>query len=461
MPVPALAAGAAGVWIWDNFGEDILKRVPAEAWKYVRWAKAASKYRENLYQRYKTIQIFGQPEPVPLEGIFTHVRLLEKPQAFQRYDVLALREAVAENHASLRQMLHRTTREDVEIVGGKELVTRPEAHRLLILGKPGAGKTTFLQHLALEATKGTLDKLPIFVTLRDWQDVGDYESLLDFIARQFDICDFPNARPVVDFFLRHVDTLVLFDGLDEIPEEGDRRGQAIDALRDFARKYPKPQILITCRVAATDYTFEGFKFVELADFHEGQMHAFVRKWFKDEDELAEHFWEEYQQEKNEGLRELGRVPLLLALLCIGYEETLAFPNRRVDLYEEALDALLKKWDASRRIRRDEIYKNLALGRKQQLLAELAATYFQEGRYFFEQRDLADRIADYLSKLPDAPKADVNGEAVLKAIEAQHGILVERARYIHAFAHLTFQEYYTAKYVVDNALEGTIRALWHI
>jgi hypothetical protein len=233
-------------------------------------------------------------------------------------------------------------------------------------------------------------------------------------------------------------------------------------LRDFARKYPRPQILITCRVAATDYTFRGFRYVELADFNEGQMHAFVRKWFRDEDELAEQFWQEYQRDENEGLRELGQVPLLLALLCMGYEATLAFPNRRVDLYEEALDALLKKWDASRRIRRDEIYKNLALGRKQQLLAELAATYFQEGRYFFEQRDLASRIADYLRKLPDAPKEGVDGEAVLRAIEAQHGILVERARHIHAFAHLTFQEYYTAKYVVDNALEGTIpRLMRHV
>lgn len=38
---------------------------------------------------------------------------------------------------------------------------------------------------------------------------------------------------------------------------------------------------------------------------------------------------------------------------------------------------------------------------------------------------------------------------MKAIEAQHGIFVERAKGIYSFSHLTFQEYFTAKYIVDN------------
>ena len=51
--------------------------------------------------------------------------------------------------------------------------------------------------------------------------------------------------------------------------------------------------------------------------------------------------------------------------------------------------------------------------------------------------------------PDDTEHSVDGEKVLQAISAQHGILVERAKKIYAFAHLTFQEYYTAKYIVDN------------
>ncbi len=36
--------------------------------------------------------------------------------------------------------------------------------------------------------------------------------------------------------------------------------------------------------------------------------------------------------------------------------------------------------------------------------------------------------------------------VLKSIELQHGLLVERAREIYSFSHLTFQEYFTARQI---------------
>ena len=40
------------------------------------------------------------------------------------------------------------------------------------------------------------------------------------------------------------------------------------------------------------------------------------------------------------------------MICLAYDETLNIPKRKVELYEEALDALLKKWDSSRKIKRD-------------------------------------------------------------------------------------------------------------
>lgn len=39
--------------------------------------------------------------------------------------------------------------------------------------------------------------------------------------------------------------------------------------------------------------------------------------------------------------------------------------------------------------------------------------------------------------------------MLKSIEAQHGLLVERARRIYSFSHLTFQEYFTAKAIINS------------
>jgi predicted NACHT family NTPase len=62
--------------------------------------------------------------------------------------------------------------------------------------------------------------------------------------------------------------------------------------------------------------------------------------------------------------------------------------------------------------------------------------------------------------------------VLKAIEAQHGLLIERARGIFSFSYLAFQEYLTARKIVathnlralEQALGGLVEHItdphWH-
>jgi predicted NACHT family NTPase len=93
----------------------------------------------------------------------------------------------------------------------------------------------------------------------------------------------------------------------------------------------------------------------------------------------------------------------------------------------------------------QVYKKLSVQRKQDLLSQIALTTFERKDYFFKQRDVERYIADYIRNLPDA-QTDPEGlqfdsEVVLKSIEAQHGLLVERARGIYSFSHLTFQEYF--------------------
>jgi predicted NACHT family NTPase len=124
------------------------------------------------------------------------------------------------------------------------------------------------------------------------------------------------------------------------------------------------------------------------------------------------------------------------------------------LYEEGLEILLRKWDETRGIQRDEVYRNLNFSHKQHLLAFVAAITFERGDYFFEKNTVQQLIADYLANLPDGTtdpvQLEIHSEVVLKAIEAQHGLLVERARGIYSFSHLTFQEYFTAREIVNNS-----------
>ena len=321
------------------------------------------------------------------------------------------------------------------------------------MGKPGAGKTTLLKYLTITTTDRTIDKTPIFISLHTWTQ--ENSSLLDFMEKQFDICEFPDAKPFIKILLEKGQAMVLFDGLDEVVEEYGKQAQVINFLLEFTNRYPKNKYIITCRPAAVDYSFEKFTYVEIADFNEKQIDTFVRKWFVDPVK-AEKMLEELKKHDKRNLNELAKTPILLALLCLNFEEAFAFPLRRSEIYKEAIDALLKKWDSSRNIRRDEIYRGLSLTRKRQLLADIAAYYFARGEFFFKEEELSQFIQNYLLKLPSGEvDAEPNGEYVIKAIVAQHGILVEQAQNIFSFSHLTFQEYFTARKMVDNVQKRSI------
>ena len=106
--------------------------------------------------------------------------------------------------------------------------------------------------------------------------------------------------------------------------------------------------------------------------------------------------------------------------------------------------LLEQWDKSREIERDESYGNWSVEQKLELLSYLAMKKFEQTQYvLFEQTEIERYIAEFLGI------GQRDSRAVLRAMESQHGLLIERAQKVWSFSHLTFQEYLVAKYVVDN------------
>lgn len=417
-------------------------------------ATMLANYRHWVQQQYGTMQVFGMSQPVPLGDIYTNVHVLDQPTASRRFNP---EEQQARFRHSQRDHGQREKRQ-----AGLSMVE--STSRLFILGKPGAGKTTFLKHLAVQTAAGALlpGKLPIFISLKALADSG--YPLLTFAARQLVGGGMVAAETWLERWLHDGTLLLLLDGLDEV---NSRREGIIDEIEQVARRYSNCPVLLTCRIAAAEYTFEHFRYLEMADFAPEQVVAFVRSWFRDaatglvgdNDSLAEAMLKELGQKEHEGIRELASSPLLLTLLCLAYQETLRFPARRVEIYEGALDALLKKWDISRRIRRNSTYGQLSLGRKRQMLAKIAYETFRAGHYFLPQRQLEDQLKAYLIHVPEMPEAvDIEPDKVLIDIIAQHGLFVEQAHQIFSFSHLTFQEYFAAKHIVDNASSGTLAEL---
>lgn len=440
---------AAAHWLWDQYGKILIHKATLEVsgqWSRFRWKDAEARYRNHLRKLYSTTRLLGNPKPIEIEDIFTDVYVLNNVTALRRYE--------------LRNLQSRPlNREDLQLEDARRPALRlaVTGKRWYILGKPGSGKTTFLKYITLQACLGKLPETPIFVSLKEWDDSG--LDLLPFIVQQLEVCAFPDAESFILQLLKNGKARILFDGLDEVNQEGNRRSQMIRTLNKFAKQYPDIHIIVTCRIAAIDYYFDQFTYLELSDFDEKQIKVFVGKWYQSNKQKHATFLKEFHKPEHQSLRELARTPLLLTLLCLAFDETLSFPIRRVDLYKEALDALLKKWDSSRGIRRDQIYRHLSPIRKEQMLARIAAQNFENGDYFIIKTALVKQISTYLSQLPNTDAENPpDGELVLEVMEAQHGILVERAFNIFSFSHLTFQEYFTARYIVENAAGGTLSRL---
>jgi predicted NACHT family NTPase/DNA-binding CsgD family transcriptional regulator len=409
-------------------------------------AEARDIIRPDIQQRCGTMKVLDMSQPIGLGEIYTQVEILEKITASQRITLADFENLRNSDNFERLGFLNQGRSKRVD-----GLTAVKNHSKLMVWGKPGAGKTTFLKHLAIECIEKKFfgDRVPIFVTLKEFAETEKRPNLQGYINQKLGKSESKNGDWVWQL-LNQGKVLLFLDGLDEVRREDSP--QVIQEIQQFAHKFYQNHFVITCRVAAREYTFQGFTEVEVADFEQKQIKIFVNNWFRSKDSVkAKNFLNKL--EENEPIQELAASPLLLTLLCLVFEEVNDFPENRAELYEEGIDVLLKKWDAKRNIERDQVYKGLSVKRKEDLLSQVAFKTFTQENYFFKQSMVENYIGEYIINLPNAktdPEAlQVDSEAVLKSIEAQHGLLVTRAKGIYSFSHLTFHEYFTAAKIVTS------------
>ncbi|MBS1771580.1 MAG: NACHT domain-containing protein [Bacteroidetes bacterium] len=414
---------------------------------------SSDKYVRSFIERHGYIKILRMPKPINIDDVFINVGVIDEITNSQYFSEETLLNKLKTNN----RLFDMQNFLDKEIDG---ITIANDEQYLFLLGSPGAGKSTLLRKIAIESLKQSKDLykvnylLPVFIELKK---INNHDlDIRNYIVNEFRVCGFPNPDIMTDSALRDGKLLILLDGLDEVPKDIAFNFQ--NKVIDFVDRYDKNRYIISCRIAAKPTGFQRFKNVELLPFTIEKIEEFVKNWFSSPDDIqfniAETFIKKIEEPDYSAAIELASTPLLLTMLCLVFQSEQDFPKNRSILYKHAIDILLKEWSSEKRINREPIYKDLTLPLEELMLSKLAYENFIVDKLFFSEEKLAKFISHFLHDNINAEKY-LDSYKIIHEISLQQGLLVERAVGIFSFSHLTFQEFFTAKYIDDFGLIDTI------
>ncbi|MGE5343213.1 MAG: NACHT domain-containing protein [Candidatus Omnitrophota bacterium] len=467
---------------------------------------ARFKYLNQLIKHHNRLLFAGIPDlkekrDIELPSIFVMPRVRESVPVEDYRELLREKQGDDEftgEELQLRKMMRIKKEEEKEPAKFDKILEESANPRFVVLGKPGSGKSTLLKYLLLEKAHSHLENhrdadnflFPILVEIRKFEN-----ALAKTNEPNYNILDFLydsmranyNLTLPDGFFEKYLDSgraLILFDGLDEVAAES-RRIDIQQRIAAFAAGYPIGNIvIITSRIAGYNrahFSTTDYRHFALEDFNDEEIDMFIHHWYRSRltnENEADAKADELKNalEKRPRIRELARNPLLLTIIGIIHRYEAQLPEDRLVLYEKATEALLYTWDNVK----DIIDEKFKLAYRRRFLSQ-TALHLQSLEKGDEAGTLIHRSELYKILLTDFCKifkcedweAQELVDDFLKTIALRVGLLVEQAQDRYGFVHKTFQEYFAAckianeaslkfdlKIVIDYVDRYIDNAFWH-
>lgn len=331
-----------------------------------------AKYLSYLLDRYQYLSLKGMgiservPLQVPLLAMYVSLQArLEMPTG-ETWD--------RDWELAGRSLFDEQQKLAVHLGKPQPVLTLLQQHDgLVLLGDPGAGKTTFLKYVALRLARGEGsnlglgERLPILAPLSGYANALEKNDIRldDFIATYYhDIgADLPIKDLLSNAFQCGV-ALVLLDGLDEV-QDTRLRHLVVERVVDFYTLHRQigNKFMVTSRIIGYQKVrpiAPGLVECTLVDFDEAEITEFVDRWTwalevqAQGDTLSAHIDAEQEKhdlldavQRNAGVRRLAANPLLLTILALMKRQGVTLPERRVELYEQYIRTLLSTWNRAR------------------------------------------------------------------------------------------------------------------
>ena len=350
---------------------------------------------------------------------------------------------------------------------------------VLVVGRPGIGKTSFSTKLLRLWASGEAFKrverfnVVFLLKFRRFNNGNANLSLRDLMARSETVQSLDDA--VWDFIKQEpTKVLLIFDGLDEYSRKEDIKTQDDPTYKNCVEEkmpvsvlynklvegklLPGASILTTTRPTAVKCVrhVRFQRTVEIRGFTSDDVKEYVKNFTRGNPEAMEKMWEHIKSNIN--LFSFCYIPMNCFLIChcllqiILSESSQALPTKMTDIYEMTVKMFLFNHNREgfspeelARLKSTHMYELFDKFPKElqkivNSLGEIAFKGIEEGRLLFESSEVSGlEDCGLLHKLPDLkPKA-----------------LVVPPKSQFCFTHLTVQEFFAAKHLVDTKTDERI------
>ncbi|KAF6809164.1 peptidaseCc14 [Colletotrichum musicola] len=442
-----------------DFVEDIRKGTPLE--------QANAWIRDKHYNkdRLRIERLSGNT--LPMDQCYINLALVETPRDNDSKQRSGDDPLQSEHFSLAARLKIETPREDSQVKLSKLFEPRKqldgqmkEPRRILIRGRAGVGKTTLCKKIVHDFVKkemwSNLFASILWVPLRNLKTWRGPPYGLTEMLHQIYLQQRPDHASLASALRQHVEdsvslgALFLLDGLDEISELLDEQHNP-DLFRFLVDLLNRPNVIITTRPHVSlphDFQKPDLE-LETIGFHSDQVEAYLKAVSTPIVSRNIHSF----LQRSPLMRSLVRVPIQLDALCIVWDETLDID--RLQTMTQVYQAIVKRlWKKDiKRLKESQPHVEAMSSQEIenhvmeeiQLLESLAFSGMCSNLIEFQSVH-RDAVCDFARPTRTSlPVYETLGR--LSFLRTSDGS-ADPATRTHHFLHLTFQEYFAAKYFVQ-------------
>lgn len=387
-----------------------LKRLTKEANNKIQvsFNLCFSEYLERNYERYsKTKTLLYREMPVNIKDFYVRTDLMISSKIVNEHNFIE------------------------EIEGSK---------RLIILGNAGSGKSTFCKSLFIELIEKPIGIFPIFIELRHINSSPD-KSIYNFILNTMISINPLFNKEQLDYAFKLGRVLIVLDGFDEVNSE--EREKIEREILHLSNNYHGIRMLISSRFDNRFSSWEEFYQYRILELDKNKALTLINKLDYDR-QVKASFLSELDKKLYDSHTSFAANPLLLTMMLLTYEQIAEIPNKIHLFYEQAFLTLFNKHDSLKSMYKRKSFSQLPLDDFKRCLEAFCILSYCDRSYSFGENEINRFLDDSIAISASKTTAKDFLNDLLDSV-----CILQRDGLGFTFTHRSFQEYFTAQFLVNK------------